>query len=162
MQTYLRHIRDDKLLSSLPPFSLEKGRCTNLDGAYPIEPSAEGATDCGHRHSAALRRLQCMRECMCPQSTRPVQRRPAGQHDASSAAHAVVCDLCCIAMTVPLCPARLQTQCIRSFLLPWLDFAYCATVFRHPCNLRFGKKKGFERKASRHVRQQEHCKNLTC
>ena len=60
-QTYLRHIRDDKLLSSLPPLSLEKGRCTNLDRACSTNASADKEVGCGHRHSAALRRLQCMR-----------------------------------------------------------------------------------------------------
>ena len=64
-QSYLRHIRDDKLLSSLPPLSLEKGRCTSLDWACPTDASADEEIGCGHRHSAALRRLQCMRDlCM--------------------------------------------------------------------------------------------------
>lgn len=64
-QTYLRHIRDDKLLSSLPPLSLEKGRWTSLDWACPADSSADREIGRGHRHSAALRRLHCMRElCM--------------------------------------------------------------------------------------------------
>lgn len=117
-QTYLRHIRDDKLLSSLPPLSLENGRWTSLDWAWPTQSSAGRCADCGHRHSAAPRRLQCMREpCIGPRLPRPTQERSAGHFDVFPADHMSLCNMYCIATVLPLVFANIrQTQCNRSFL----------------------------------------------
>ncbi len=84
-QVYLRQIRDDKLLSSLPSLSLEKrrsaGRCTTL----LFEISAVPAIGWGNRHRAALSLLQCMREvCMSRRPVRATQIVRPCQHTLSS------------------------------------------------------------------------------
>lgn len=56
---HLRQMRD-KLLSSLPPLSLENGRTATFCDARPLEHSTAGPVTYGDRHRTEPKRLSCM------------------------------------------------------------------------------------------------------